>query len=85
MRTTLTLDEDVAQHVKQLMRERGSGLKQTVNELIRRGLRSTHAVEPYDPPLFSSGVHPAIDLDRATALAATLDDDEIVRKVEMGK
>lgn len=81
----MTLDEDVAQQVKALMRERGTGLKETVNELLRRGLRSETDPVPYDPPTFVSGVRPGIDLDRATSLAAQLEDEELVRKVEMGK
>jgi hypothetical protein len=85
MRTTLTLDEDVAQQVKALMRERGAGFKETVNDLIRRGLRSEATATPYEPPVFSSGVRPGIDLDRAMSLAAALEDEEMVRKVEMGK
>ncbi len=81
----MTLDEDVAQQIRGLMRERGAGLKETVNELLRRGLQSTAAVEPYDPPTFRSGVRLGIDLDRALALSAELDDDETIRKFEMGK
>ncbi len=39
MRTTITLDRDVAQAVQRLRRERGLGLSEAVNELIRSGLR----------------------------------------------
>ncbi len=85
MRTTLTLDEDVANDIRTLMRDRSAGLKETINELLRRGLRSAVVVEPYDSPLFSSGVRPGIDLDKALRLAAELEDDEITRKFEMGK
>jgi len=38
MRTTLTLDDDVAVQVERLRRERGSSLKEVVNEALRRGL-----------------------------------------------
>lgn len=85
MRTTLTLDEDVAQQVRLLMRQRDAGLKETVNDLIRRGLRSEHAEEPYDSPLFSSGVRPGYDLDKALQLVGELEDSERIRKFEMGK
>jgi Arc/MetJ family transcription regulator len=40
MRTTVTLDDDVAAAVDQLRRARGVGLSEAVNELIRAGLRS---------------------------------------------
>jgi hypothetical protein len=38
MRTTLTLDADVAALVKQVAKQRKAGLKATVNEALRRGL-----------------------------------------------
>lgn len=85
MRTTLTLDEDVAQQIKRLMRERGTGFKETVNELLRRGLRSDAAPEPYETPTFSLGVRPEIDLDKANALLAEMDEEEFLRKREIGK
>lgn len=85
MRTTLTLDEDVANDIRILMRDRSAGLKETINEVLRRGLRACAVVEPYESPLFASGVRPGIDLDKALSLAAELEDDEIVRKFEMGK
>jgi hypothetical protein len=85
VRTTLTLDEDVAHEIRTLMRERSTGLKETVNEVLRRGLRATVVVEPYVTPLFTSGVQPGVDLDKALAIASRLEDDEVVRKFEMGK
>jgi hypothetical protein len=85
MRTTLTLDEDVAQSIKELMRQRGSGLKETVNELIRRGLHGERSPLPYEPPVFSSPVLPGVDLDKALQLAGRLEDDEVMRKIEMRK
>jgi hypothetical protein len=39
MRTTVTLDEDVAAAIDRLRRERSLGLSEAVNELIRVGLR----------------------------------------------
>jgi hypothetical protein len=43
MRTTLTLDEDVATALEQLRRKHGGRLKTVVNDLLREGLR--HAQE----------------------------------------
>jgi hypothetical protein len=39
MRTTLTLDEDVAAQLQRLRKSRQTGLKALVNEALRRGLR----------------------------------------------
>ncbi len=38
MRTTLTLDDDVAVALEQLRKKRDVGLKDLVNEILRRGL-----------------------------------------------
>lgn len=38
MRTTVTFHEDVAQAVERLRRERGVGVSEAVNDLVRRGL-----------------------------------------------
>ena len=38
MRTTLTIDDDVAQALQELSRNRGTSFKSVVNEVLRRGL-----------------------------------------------
>jgi len=43
MRTTLTIDEDVAVQLKRLRRARDMKLKDLVNEALRRGLRDMSA------------------------------------------
>jgi Ribbon-helix-helix protein, copG family len=39
MRTTLTLDDDVAATLEKFRRDRRIGLKQLINEALRRGLK----------------------------------------------
>ena len=39
MRTTLTLDDDVADTLEKFRRSRRIGLKQLINEALRRGLK----------------------------------------------
>jgi len=41
MRTTLTLDPDVAERLRQRVRRTGQGLKTVVNEALRLGLGMT--------------------------------------------
>jgi hypothetical protein len=43
MRTTLTIDEDVAVQLKRLRRAGDANLKDLVNEALRRGLREMTA------------------------------------------
>lgn len=47
MRTTLTLDDDVARLLEQVRRKRGGTLKQVVNEALREGL--TRLASPRRP------------------------------------
>jgi hypothetical protein len=76
MRTTLTLDRDVAEALAREMRRSGKGLKVAVNDALRRGLRLTgpaprptrFKVEPH-----SFGVKAGIDLDRMNQLVDELD------------
>jgi hypothetical protein len=39
MRTTLTIEDDVAVELERLRRERDQNLKDVVNDVLRRGLR----------------------------------------------
>ncbi len=43
MRTTLTLDDDVARLLERVRRRRGTSLKQLVNEALREGLSRLEA------------------------------------------
>jgi hypothetical protein len=40
MRTTLTLDPDVARSLERIRKQRGVSLKQAVNEALRKGLET---------------------------------------------
>jgi hypothetical protein len=84
MRTTLTLDRDVAEGLRKEMRRSGKGLKAAVNEALRRGLRL--GGRPPRPPRFSVeprslGVRPGVDLDRLNQLVDELEADEARRKL----
>jgi hypothetical protein len=47
MRTTVSLDDDVAAAVDRLRRERNIGLSEAVNELIRAGLARRRSRTPF--------------------------------------
>ena len=85
MRTTVTLDEDVAALLKRIMRERDITFKEAINSALRRGLSPQPEAKPFEVETFSLGVRPGIDLVKALALAAELEDEEIIRKMEMRK
>ncbi len=47
MRTTIDLDEDVAAAIARLRRERGVGLSQLVNDLVRKALATEEPRRPF--------------------------------------
>jgi hypothetical protein len=47
MRTTVTLDEDVAAALERLRRDRGLGLSEALNDLVRAGLRAPAPQAPF--------------------------------------
>jgi hypothetical protein len=87
MRTTVTLDPDVAAKLKQTARERGISFKEALNTNVRRGLESVAqtAPRPYRVRARRLGVKPGVDLDRGLALAERLEDAETVRKLALRK
>ena len=87
MRTTIDLDPDVDARLRALARERGVPLRVVINEALRAGLHPARGVadEPYTLPSRRLGVRPGIDLDKALALAGQIEDEEILRKLELRK
>ena len=65
MRTTLTLDDDVAQRLKELARESNRSFKEIVNEIVRRGLSvgdgPDDRPEPFRVVPKACGFKPGID------------------------
>jgi hypothetical protein len=84
MRTTLTLDADVAAKLRARARELGLPFKQIVNDALRRGLGAGSIRKPYRMPARALGARPGVDLDRALALAQGMEDaalaDELRRR-----
>jgi hypothetical protein len=85
MRTTVTLDEDVAAKLHEAARERRVSFKVALNEAVRAGLGVGASARPYRVPARRMGARPEVDLDRALALADRLEDSETLRKLDLGK
>jgi len=49
MRTTLTIDDDVAVQLDRLRRAKDVGLKELINDALRRGLRDLNAPQKRKP------------------------------------
>ncbi len=82
MRTTVTIDADVELLLKQAMRERDKPFKQVLNDAVRQGLRppAMQPAAPFRQLTFSMG-KPLVDLTNATALAAELEDQELIARL----
>lgn len=79
MRTTVTLDPDVAAKLKELAHRRRTSFKETLNDVIRSGLSSPagtrepperYVVEPH-----AGGFRPGVDPDKLNQL---IDELEVV-------
>jgi len=76
MRTTLTLEDDVATKLRDEMSRTGATLKQVVNDNLRRGFASPSEDELATPFVVKArpmGQRPGIDLDDTSGLIDFLD------------
>lgn len=73
MRTTITLDDDVAALIESERAQTGESFRTAVNRLLRRGARAQPAGQPPPLPELSGG--PTLDISDASALLAALDDE----------
>lgn len=89
MRTTLTIRDEIAKALKEKAFQLGKSFKDTVNEILQAGLTATHLppqAKAYTlEPSQLGGTPTNIDLDKTLQLADTLEDDEIVRKLQLRK
>ena len=89
MRTTLTLDDEIATALKEAAYRSGTPFKTVVNATLRVGLTAIDAPPKSKryrvKPASLGGVVPGIDLDKALRLAESLEDEGVARKLEMRK
>lgn len=87
MRTTVTLDSDVEALLRNVMREKGVSFKQALNEAVRLGIRSSQSKprERFRQKTYRMGFRPEFRWDKALAMADALEDEELVRKLDLQK
>lgn len=79
MRTTLTLDHDVAQRVKSVTRHSGRPLKQVINEALRVGLdqlAQSRPSKPYRTKARNMGLREGFQLDNVQELLSQIEGED---------
>lgn len=85
MRTTVTLEPDLAKKVKALAHRRGISFKQALNEVLRRGLSSParqDAQTRYTLQPHPSGFRPGIDQGKLNQLVDQLEVEDFIAKAQ---
>lgn len=89
MRTTLTIEDHIARDLKEIAHRSGKPFKAVVNEALQAGLiasgerRGPKRYRLKPAPL--GEVRRGVDLDKALALADSLEDEALVEKIEQNK
>ena len=76
MRTTLTLDQDVAAKLRDEMTRTGTSMKDVVNTFLRRGLESPRdedLASPFTVQARPMGIREGFDIDDISGLLDLLD------------
>ena len=78
IRTTVTLDEDVIERVKAESRSRGVSFRDTLNELVRKGLNAQvpAAKEPFRVKPFTRGLSQEFNYDDIEGLISQLEGED---------
>ena len=82
MRTTITLEADVAERLQQEMKTRGLRMKAVINSALRRGLRMGQEIDQSDFAVIAHdfAFKTGIDQDRLNQLVDTLEAEEFAAR-----
>lgn len=88
MRTTVRIDDDLMGDLKVQARDERTSLTKLINRVLRHGMRALHrekkTARPFREKTFAMG-ESKVDLDRALALAASLEDEEVCEELARRK
>ena len=87
MRTTVTLDPDVESLIREAMKERAISFKEALNDAARIGLggKGLRRARKFTQKSFRMGEGQEIRWDKALAVAAAIEDEELSRKLALRK
>lgn len=82
MRTTVTIEADVEEKLREFMARNRYTFKQALNETLRRGLGSltSQSTKPFKVKARAMGVKPGIDFTRLNELADELEVEAFLEK-----
>jgi hypothetical protein len=89
MRTTVRIADDVFHELKEQAHKEGISMAKLFDRAVRLGLQALKTGggaqrKPYREKTYSMGV-PLVDLTKANQLAGELEDEEIIKKLSLGK
>ena len=88
MRTTIRIEDELLERLKEQALRENVSLTKLVNRTLRAGMQragaSARRRSQYREKTHSMGA-PRFDLDKALALAAGLEDEEVIRKMTLRK
>lgn len=86
MRTTLTIDDQIAAELKEAAHRSGKSFKHIVNEALRTGLHEMGRPQARAYTLRPASLgQPRVGLDQALRVADALEDEAIAAKLEQRK
>ena len=88
MRTTIRIEDELLERLKEQALRENVSLTNLVNRTLRAGMQRSRAAprrrSQYREKTYSMGA-PRFDVDKALALAAGLEDEEVIRKMALRK
>lgn len=88
MRTTVRVDDELLEQLKAQAREENVSLTRLLNRTLKAGLQAGSA-RRRKPPAYRERAHslgaPRVALDKALALAAAMEDEELARELALRK
>ena len=88
MRTTVQIDDELLRNLKDRAHREGTSLAKLINRVLRQGLAAGRRLGKITRPYREKTVHmgaPKVSLDKALALAARLEDEEVRQKLARRK
>jgi hypothetical protein len=85
MRATVTLDDDVIAALRAVMRKRELPFTGALNSAVRSGPSANSPECPYRVTPCTAQIHRGVGVGKINRLLSAWEDDDILRKLELGK